>query len=510
MTDTDVVLLSDAEIALLTDDELDDYLAYLEDLDAQPDRGPWELQPRQRRAEDALANLEVDRFHELLYGGAAGGGKSDWLLWHQYHLALEHPGFSGLILRRTFPELRRSLIKRSLIRFDHSVAKYRRAEKVWEFRNGSTIEFGYCEADDDVYQYQSAEYDCVAFDELTQWPSDVPYTYLMSRLRSDWRKAARGLVPHIIAGTNPGGVGGHWVKERFVDIAPAETRTEHVDDELGTVTTRVFIPALLNDNRYVNKDAYVAALGNLATETREALLNGSWDQVEGQYFTQWNRAVHVIAPFTIPSWWARARGYDYGYTNPACCLWAAFDEDGTAYVYREWYATGHTPPAQARAIEALNGPHEKIGYTVADPSIWTRTGAGPPIATQLADHGLVTRKANNARVDGWARVRSYLELDARQADDEHPAGKPKLYVFSNCLNLIRTLPMLVRDRSNPEDLDTDGEDHAADALRYLLMSRPPLSRRPKREPSTIEERIAAKHREKRRRERDHPILGRNW
>jgi hypothetical protein len=473
-----------------TEDELVAYIDALAALDGSGGAATWDLQDRQLVAEQ-LAGTQVD---EVLYGGAAGGGKSEWILWHLYELALKYPGFKGLAIRRTFPELRRSLIRRSLERFDRDVCKYLTSEHVWYFVNGSTIEFGYVEHDRDVYQYQSAEYDCVAWDELTQFPTDFPYTYLFSRLRTRVQLRAMGLNPHVVAGTNPGNVGGPWVKSRFVDPgAPGKMHAHlvEIDNEAPREVRRVFIPAKLADNAYIDAGAYRRALANLPPAIRKALEEGSWDAVEGQYFTEWDRSVHVVKPFEIPAWWRRIRGIDFGYTAPMCCLWIAFDQDGNAIAYRELYGTEMLAGEQAKkavAMSRLNpgGPTERIDYSVADPSVWARTGAGPPIAQQYADQGLHCRKASNQRIAGWQQVRAFLRIQTASDGTKVPG----LRIFETCHNLVRTLPMLVHDQTHPEDLDTDGEDHAADALRYALMSRPLRSVKPDDAEGTPEEQLA--------------------
>lgn len=494
-------------LVALSDDEFEQLLALAREELADL-RKAWINQPRQARAEAFIAETDV---FELLYGGAAGGGKSEWILHHFYDLARNNPGFHGLILRRTFPELRRSLIMRSWERFDTSICRYYASEHVWRFTNNSSIEFGYCESDSDVYQYQSAEYDAIGFDELTQWPTEMPYTYLMSRCRTTLDKQARGLRPHMVAGTNPGGIGGAWVKARFIDVAQPEQvyrATVNVNGRTLEVP-RVFVPAKLSDNAYLGDD-YAIALANLPPAIRAALMDGSWDVIEGQYFTDWNREIHVVDPFAIPRHWRRIRGVDYGYANPMCCLWIAFDEDGGAWVYRELYRTELTPREQGDLMLRMSvsgdpPSSERIDYTVADPSIWTRTGAGPPIAQQYADAGVQCRKANNARIDGWARVREYLKPDRR--------GVPALHIFSTCTDLLRTLPMLVHDDIRPEDLDTRGEDHAADALRYALMSRPlrtrvPNSDAPKGPDERMWERVRSRRRAKKAGVRDGSPVGR--
>lgn len=511
-----------------TDEELDAYVDFLEsqlDLDVA-ESGAWELQERQQDAEDALTGLDPKMSHELLFGGMAGGGKSDFLLWHPYTACLRYPGLKVLILRRTFSQLRRSLILRSLERFDRSLCRYVVTETTWKFNNGSIIEFGYLESDLDVYNYDSAEYDIVEWDELTQMPTPFPYLYMFSRMRSKASIRARGFVPHVVAATNPGRVGAAWVKARFVDPAAPDTRTTHelVDDEGNAIAldddgqpmygSRIFLPSSLDQNRYISRAQYTASLANLPKAQREALLSGSWDTIEGQYFQEWSRALHVVEPFEIPAWWTRLRCIDYGYAAPFCCLWLAFDADGTAFMYRELYETQLTPPQQARMILDSQKPGEQPRSTIIDPSTFSKTGVGVPIAQQYVDNGLPVRKANNARIDGWARVREYLRPVEIQGPDplQPPATVVHLKVFSTCKNFIRTFPMLVHDLTDPEDLDTDGEDHAADALRYGLMSRPAPSRKPQNRPDTLEGRMAEARRireAQRRGDRNinHPDLG---
>lgn len=503
-------LIAPELLKFATDDELVEYVAWLaEEADAESlDSGEWVLQPRQQLAEDALTGLDPTMSHELLFGGMVGGAKSEFLLHHAYHQCLKYPGLRVLAFRRTFAELRRSLVIRSLERFDRDECRYVITENTWKFRNGSMIEFGYCESDNDVYQYESAEYDVVLWDELTQWASDYCYLYLFSRVRSRVSTLARGFVPHIIAATNPGRVGGAWVKARFVDPMPAEERKVFESEIEGVFGTRLFIPSRLRDNKYINERQYIAGLANLKKAQRDALLEGSWDAIEGQYFEEWDRKLHVIPPFEIPVWWTKIRMVDYGHFAPWCCLWAAFDEDGNAIIYREAYETQLTPAQQCEMILALQKLGEKPTYTVMDPSTFAKTGVGPPIAQQYMDNGVPTRRALNARIDGWARVREYMRVREGPPAPDDPDKKPTpvvgLRIFSTCTNLIRTLPMLVHDTKKPEDLDSDGEDHAADALRYGLMSRPPRARRPgSGDPTTVEARMA-----KHRRERELAKMGR--
>lgn len=474
--------LTDDLLNLATEAELVALYEALEELTSHVEK--WTFLPKQRVAEDHI-EAGVD---ELLYGGAVGGGKSDWLLQHFYRLSLRFPGSKWLLIRRTFPELRRSLILRSWAKFDRTLAGYHVGDHVWTFKNGSTIEFGYCEADKDVYQYQSAEYDGIGVDEVTQFPTDFVWNYLGSRVRTTVMMRAMGLHPHMAAGTNPGGVGGLWVKMRWIDPAPygeVFTHTVEVEGSKPRKVERVFVQSKLADNPYIDADQYRVQLAGLSPKIRQQLEDGNWDVIEGQFFDEWDRDVHVIRPMHIPDWWTRIGGYDFGFAAPACFLWAAFDPDGNCYVYREHYVTRTLPSDQATAILRAEAgrpekPAERLRYRVADPSIWARTGAGPPLADQFSDCGVHMVRANNARKDGWARVREFLHLDP-------DTGAPSLFVFNTCPNLIRTLPMLVHDDVDPEDCDTDGEDHAPDALRYLLMSRPSRSRKARGPAPTVNE-----------------------
>jgi hypothetical protein len=499
-------------LEFLTDDELGSLLTALGV--AAETEGGWSLQARQQTAEDRCDELMArGQTFELLYGGAGGGGKSEWLLFHLHRMALKYPGFSGLLIRRTYKELERTAIMRSMARYDRAHCRYNATNKRWLFDNGSVIEFGYCESDQDVFQYDSAEYDCVAWDELTQFPTDYPYRYLFSRLRTSTAKAVRGLVPHVIAGTNPHRTGVAWVKPRFVDIGEWETIHDIItdfDDGDSRTVARVFIPAKMTDNRFLQRGQYLEALSLLDDATRRAIEDGSWDVVEGQFFNEWDRSLHVVKAFTPPGWWPRISGYDFGIANPAAHEWIAVGPDGELYVYREMYRKELTPKEQAQLILRSEATGERVDFRLADPSIWMRTGAGPPIAAQFAENGVVMRRANNARIDGWARLRDYLRPSRRvEGEDGKVKLLPSLFIMDNCIDLIRTLPLLVHDRKNPEDVDTEGEDHAPDALRYGVMSRPRRSSAPvEPEVNDLRRGLVPKRRATSGDVFDHPTLGR--
>lgn len=491
-------LLTEDEIALLTDDELAAYVQLLEHIAEE-----WTLTTMQEKANRLLYTVD-----ELLFGGQAGAGKSEIILWHAKECSERWGQHRTLVLRSAFPELRRSLIMRSLIRYAGTGAKYKQVDKEWHFPNGSVIEFGYCATEEDTRQYLSAEYDAILIDESTDFSRDQ-IEMLRSRVRTTRLKRHQGVKPHLGLFTNPGGPGHVFHKERYVvptDYGRVGT-IEMLDDPEDPKSLRriAFLPAGVDDNPYIDP-AYKRSLMAMTDPVKRAqYLHGDWDVFSGQYFTEWNREIHVIPHYQVPREWPRIRCIDYGLSAPFCCLWLAFDWDGNAIVYRELYGEGHTATEQARMILKASrypdGRPETIDYTVADPSIWTRTGTGLSIARMYHDEGLICRKAMNARVDGWSRVRDYLR------GEDHPHVR---ILEGVAPNLVRTLPLQQRDKDNPEDLDTKGEDHACDTLRYGLMSRPRKARVKKVTPDTLEERMSQHLNEMagRRHGGVHEVLGR--
>lgn len=426
---------------------------------------------------------------ELFYGGAAGGGKSRMARAAAVVFAASVPGARVAIFRRTFPDLRRAVEGPMLAEVPRELATYNASTHEFRFVNGSVIELAYMNRATDVEKYQGAEYQLVVFEELTHF-TERQYLYLKSRLRASGpvrdRLNALGLRPRMISTGNPGGIGHHWVKARFVDPAPAGTpfRPRPSDRERNP-GVRLYIHAKATDNRHINPE-YLDMLNALPDGEREALRDGDWDILEGVRFPGWRRDVHVIDPedFPIPDRGSlRAVGIDWGSSAPFAAVWVA--KVGEAYiVYREAYRTGLTPEQQAALVADME-THEERGPGRAtpialDPACWAKaptqplarsTPGGPPppgsIARAYWDRfGSSVRKANNDRLGGWATLDALL-APVDIGDGGPPA--PRLYVYSTCRNLIRTLPALPRDEKNPEDVDTHAEDHAADAARYALM-----------------------------------------
>ena len=403
---------------------------------------------------DFLAAPERD----VLYGGAAGGGKSYAMLIDPLRFA-HRSAHRALILRRSMPELRELIDKsRELYPKAFPGCKYKEVEKLWNFPSGAKVEFGFLERDADVYRYQGQAYSWIGFDEITHLPTEFGWNYLASRLRTTDPE----ITPYMRCTANPGGVGATWVKKRYIDPYPPNESFTGEDN-----LTRKFIPARLDDNPYLATDGrYEEMLKALPPTQRRQLLEGNWDVNEGAAFTEFETDVHVITPFEIPISWERTKGIDYGYASESSCIWGAVDpSDGTLIIYRELYQKGLTGVDLGSRITEmeLNDPYSVQG--VLDTAAWARTGTtGPTVGESLIRAGHKLRRADKNRIQGKIQIHEYLRIQQ--------SGRPRLQIFNNCPNLIRELQSIPLDRSNPEDVDTHAPDHAYDALRYLIMSRP--------------------------------------
>jgi hypothetical protein len=403
---------------------------------------------------DFLAASETD----VLYGGAAGGGKSYAMLVDPLRFA-HRAAHRALILRRSMPELRELIDKsRELYPKAFPGCKYKEVEKLWNFPSGAKIEFGFLERDADVYRYQGQAYSWIGFDEITHQATEFSWNYLASRLRTTDPE----IIPYMRCTANPGGVGAHWVKKRYIDPSPPYESFKGADG-----LTRKFIPARLDDNPYLANDGrYEQMLKALPPTQRRQLLEGDWEVAEGAAFTEFDRHLHVIEPFEIPMHWERIKGIDYGYASESACVWGAVDkDDGTLIIYRELYRKGLLGTDLAHIISEmeLNDPMSVPG--VLDTACWNRTGqTGPTVGETLVKAGHKLRRADKNRVAGKIQIHEYLKTQQ--------SGRPKIQIFNTCPNLIRELQSIPLDKSNPEDVDTHAPDHAYDALRYLIMARP--------------------------------------
>ena len=410
------------------------------------------------------------RSRYVAYGGARGGGKSWFVRWKAALLCLKYPGIKILITRKTYRELLNNHIT-PLLAMVGSIAAYNKTDKVFTFPNGSTITFGYCAGEEDLGQYQGAEYDIWFADEAGQFPE----SWLVQI-----DACVRGVNPfpkRTYYTLNPGGPSHGYFKRLFLD----RRFQEHERPEDYT-----FIQALCTDNEALMKSqpGYMASLEKLPPKLKAAWLYGRWDVYEGQFFEDFldapehyadRRETHVIEPFEIPENWKIYRSFDWGYNRPFSCGWWAVDEDGVAYRILELYGCTETPntgirwtPEQVfREIHRIESEHRwlkgKHITGIADPAIWDAQ-TGQSIAETAARYQVYFTPGDNKRLPGWMQVHYRLQLDEN--------GYPMLYVFRNCKAFIRTLPLLCYDAQKCEDLDTAGEDHVADETRYFCMARP--------------------------------------
>ena len=414
---------------------------------------------------------------EVLYGGAAGGGKSFAMLVDLLRYA-SNGNHRALLLRRTLAELT-ELIDQSRKLYPKAFpgAVFRESKNTWSFPSGATALFSYVDKDNDVTRYQGQSFTWIGVDELGQYPTPYVWNYLRSRLRTTDSE----IQTYMRASANPGGVGGWWLKKMFVDPAIPNDPFWATDIDSGNILRygpnhptnadqplyqRRFIPARLTDNPFLMESGeYEAMLLSLPEVERRRLLEGDWDVADGAAFSEFDRSKHVVEPFEVPYNWPRLRAADYGYSSPSCVLWGAVDWDGNIWIYRELYDKGYTGETLARIINALEEHDPLMQISVLDGACWSKHGTGPSIAETMIRNGTRWIPADKNRIPGK------IELHRRLAVDER-TDEPKLKIFSTCTNLIRTLPTIPLSKTNSEDVDTKADDHAYDALRYMCMTRP--------------------------------------
>lgn len=427
----------------------------------------------------------LDRHKHIAFGGARGGGKSWAVRTKAKLLAFRYAGIRLLIVRRSYPELMNNHI--NILRNELAgAAAYNDRDKILRFMNGSTVNFMYCDRDGDLDRIQGVEYDVIFIDEATQLSE-----YQMKSIAA----CVRGVNPfpkRVYYTCNPGGRGHGYIKRLFVDRRFKDG--ENPEDYS-------FIQSLVSDNTALMKAQpdYVKQLEALPPKLREAWLYGKWDIFDGQFFEDFKigndkekselRFTHVIKPFDISRGEARGwklyRSYDFGYNRPFSCAWWAVDYDGVIYRILELYGCTSTPnegvrwtpEKQFEEISRMEREHPWLKgrdiQGVADPSIWDAS-RGESVADTAARYGVYFTPGDNKRIAGWMQCHYRLQFDSE--------GYPRMYVFENCRAFIRTVPLLTFSASNPEDLDTSGEDHAADEWRYFCMDRPirPIVREEKR------------------------------
>lgn len=411
----------------------------------------------------------------IAFGGARGGGKSWSIQTKAILLANRFPGIKILIVRRTLVELRNNHIDplKFLLK---GIAKYNQTERKFKFFNGSTISFEFYDSEKDEFKYQGVQYDVIFIDEATQF-------------QEQWLKiiaaCCRGVnnFPHRIYYTcNPGGPGHAYIKRVFVDRDFREA--ENPDDY-------VFIQSLVTDNKALMEASpeYIGFLQNLPPKLKKAWLYGDWNIFEGMYFEEFrnnpdgydtHQWTHVINPFTPKKHWPIYRSFDWGYDKPFSCGWWTVDDDGVIYRIDEMYGVQYSgndpipdkglkwPPD--KVFEEMKKHENQHPYLagkhiqgVADPALW-KGEWGITFEESAANHGIYFQQADNERIPGW------MQMHYRFMFDE--AGYAQMYIFNTCRNFIRTITTLEYDKIKSEDLDSHGEDHAADETRYFCQMRP--------------------------------------
>lgn len=439
----------------------------------------YEPTPKQRMFHMSVAN-------EVLYGGAAGGGKSKAIVMDALARCLYYPNTHAYLFRRTYPELEDTLIKEAKASYPQAVGTYNVGRKDYVLKNGSVIHFRHCASVQDMYNYAGAEIQWLYIDELTSFEYDI-YTFLKTRLRA---KKTLGVIPCVRCASNPGNIGHGWVKNYFVDAGNYGELVKHVESseilEKSKVYTTQYIPALATDNPYITED-YIFELERKPKALRDALLYGHWDAFEGQVFVEWKDDpdhygdqlwTHVIDPFEIPPSWPRYMGFDHGYSRPWAATWFAMAPNGVLYQYKERYGSVgpnkgdlSSPKEIGRAIweaEAAERAENIHVAHIADPAIFDRS-RGDSVADLMRNMddrfgGPVFRKGDNNRMNGLMQVHERLRFDVK--------GSPRVQVFRTCGNTIRTIPALPYSLTDVEDVDTDSEDHIFDTWKYVFQDRP--------------------------------------
>lgn len=394
----------------------------------------------------------------LLYGGAVGGMKSHSLRWHLYLRALHIPEYHALLMRRTWPELEMT----HLVRINRDVtplgwSAYK--DRIDIPQTGGIIRFGHCEHKGDEERYLGAEYDDICVDELV--------TFLRVQAAGIWsrgRSTKPGVSVFTRSSSNPGGPQTLWVMDYFIhkNIQP-EDDPYYTPEDWGYLSSRLFDnPFLMDPDGTWN--SYIRRMGPLPPERRRQLLMGDWAAISGQYFSELTDA--HFQPATLPPGTSVFLALDWGYSKPGCCVWFAWLPDGHLHVAMEYVFRQTIIRNVARTILRLTRERGwVVKYTVADTQMFGAPGeTGETMAHTFAREGLRLRPASKDRELGWQRVRAWLAPS--------PDTRPWLTFDPECRYLRRTLPALVSDEHNPEDVDSDGDDHGADALRYGLMSRP--------------------------------------
>lgn len=454
---------------------------------AKKDEGPrrfiWEPQERQAEA------LACPAF-ELFFGGAKGGGKSDFLLgdWLKDYDEWGK-AWRGIIFRRTYKELEEIISRSQEIYSRIEGAKYVGGDQMmWKipapdarYPGEATLRFRALESKLDIGKYNGHQYPWIGFDELTEFEDPEPYEFMIKCCRS-----AKGAPATIRATGNPGRPGHIWVKARFIDVAAPFEVYEYAPDPTHPEKTlsRCFIPSRLEDNQILmqNDPGYETRLMADSPHLVKALRFGDWDVVVGQVMSEYSASKHMMRTQPLDRSWYRFATMDWGYSKPFSIGFWAINEDGRLIRYKEWYGCSGKPneglKMGAKEVAAKAWAmcvNEGVQKMVADPACWSKSDDSPSVAESFEAAGFEMIKANNDRINGLMKIHEMLQ--ATGAD-----GKPYLMIMDSCRDWIRTVPYLTADPRNPEDINTALEDHAYDETRYAVMSEFVLNPRALRTP----------------------------
>lgn len=380
------------------------------------------------------------------------------------------PGHQGLLLRENWDELKKTHLRQMEMEVPQLGGKFHVSERMATFSNGSVIDCGHMADAEAVSRYLSTEYGAIVPDEASRYPVDSEGTTPLAELSTRARKVytdveGRVVKPRFMPVTNPGGPSAAFLKEFFIDHAPDWDRYPSALKAKYDPADWAYVPAALNENPYQDED-YETQLMILSPWRYEQLAKGNWDVFGGQFFGEWRPSHHVkqIEVARDLFWFG---SLDWGFNAPGVMLWWAVLPDGHLHVVREL-------KFQARPVESVAGDIQKVTrelgvklkYIAADPAIWQQTGhgRGESVAETLQRYGLPVIKADNDRYNGWLRCHEVLR--------DAPDGAPWMTVSPDCRYLVRSVPSQQSAKSDPDDIDTGGDDHAVDAWRYGVMSRP--------------------------------------
>lgn len=437
------------------------------------------------------AKFLVSPAYECGFGGAKGPGKTDSLIVDAVNPdQIKYPNYKAIIFRRTHKQLEEIYLR--TVRWFSKDATWKDKKHCWEFHNGAHLYLSHCQHEADKYDHQGQEYHWMGFDQLETF-TETMYEFLKMQVRSNDAR----IKCYIRATFNPGGIGHSWVKKRFVDACPHDGTVlffANVDDEDSQVSvnhpdavSRAFIFSTVMDNDHIlkNDPMYVRNLKSLPLADRKAMLEGDWDSFQGQFFAEFSRPVHVVKyslfgvmARELPT--KRIISLDYGFKKPSSIHWHTLFPEDQIITYREFYKEGFTYEKLADKILELTG-NESIEYMVCDPAIQgdkshhsevkdgdVKGESGYDIMKKICGKKFPVLLGDNRRVIGWTRMHQFLEPYVNQFGERTALWR----ITDNCKNLIRTLPAMIHDEHNVEDVDTDGEDHAPDECRYMIMSRP--------------------------------------